>query len=51
MVKRAVITNFSSFTNDNTHAMINKKSITNDSTRVNFNTCHKTCKMCRHTGK
>src|SRR5690606_25739191 len=44
VIKRNIITNFSSFTNYHAHAMVDKETATNFCTWVNFNTCGKTAK-------
>ena len=41
LINRYIIADFTSFSNDNTHAVVNEKSATNFRTGMNFNTCKK----------
>src|SRR5450830_613984 len=45
MVERAVVTNFSGFTNDDTHAMVNEYTSSDSCAWMNLNTSKKACDM------
>ena len=51
MIKRDIITNFGSFTNHHTHAMIDKKTFANFCARMNLNTCGKSAKRGKQSSR